>query len=215
MVVVFAVMALGSLVWSVVKGVFSLQGFAILALIVLVVWCFLKTPSKRYHATSWDDLGGIFEHGFLGAERKAPRRRVNKSEERCRAVFETIYKTSFPTVRPAFLRNPATGRNLELDGYNAEVLTPLGRGLAFEYDGIQHAQYNPYFHRKGPQAFLYQDSKDRYKDKVCVDRGILLIRIPHFIAFHDLDRYIRKELRDSRALPSQTANLAVAQAALQ
>lgn len=207
-------MTLGSLTWALVKEVFTLQGLAVLMLIALVVWCFLKTPSGTYRATSWDDLGGILEDGFPDAGERPPRRRVNKSEERCRSVFETIYKASFPTVRPPFLRNPATGRNLELDGYNPEVLTPLGRGLAFEYDGVQHAQYSPYFHRAGPQAFLYQDTKDRYKDRVCASRGILLLRIPHFIAFHDLERYIRKELRDARALPSQTANLAVAQAAL-
>ena len=124
--------------------------------------------------------------------------RVNKNEERCREIFEKLYRREFPTIRPDFLKNPATNRNLELDGYCPTIKTPIGMGLAFEYDGIQHSQHSPYFHGNNPYKFVYQVEKDKFKDKVCKEKGILLIRIPHFVAYNDLERFIRHKLKQNK-----------------
>ncbi len=119
--------------------------------------------------------------------------RWNKHEERCREIFQDIFHQSFPNVRPDFLISPITGCNLELDGYCPEILTPLGKGLAFEYDGVQHAKLTPAFH-SNPYKFAYQVEKDKIKNQLCQKNKILLIRIPNFVAYHDLDRYIRTKL---------------------
>src|SRR5271166_3797212 len=71
---------------------------------------------------------------------KKPEKKVHKHEERCREIFKEIFGLEFKTVRPDWLKNPATGKRLELDGYNPNIMTPMGRGIAFEYDGIQHAK---------------------------------------------------------------------------
>ena len=47
----------------------------------------------------------------------------------------------------------------------------------------------------GVKEFEYQVAKDTWKDKKCKENKILLIRIPHFVAFYDLDRYIRMILK--------------------
>ncbi len=130
--------------------------------------------------------------------KKKKKKKLYKHEERCREIFQDIFKREFKSVRPKWLKNPATGRNLELDGYcpDTGVRHHLGStAIAFEMDGIQHAQYTPHFHRSGPKEFLYQDKKDSYKSQVCKDRKILLIRIPHYVVYEDLDRYIRDRLR--------------------
>ena len=119
--------------------------------------------------------------------------RYNKYEERCREILERIFRRKFPSVRPDFLKNPGTGRNLELDGYCSSIGTPYGHGLAFEYDGIQHAKYTPRFHAS-PKHFAGQVQRDRFKTERCRRQGIVLIRIPHYIAYHDLDRFIRQKL---------------------
>lgn len=119
----------------------------------------------------------------------------NKSEERCREIFEEIFDTRFKSIRPDWLVNPVSGKNLELDGFAPNIQTKLGKGLAFEYDGSQHSQYSKHFHKNGPEEFLYQVKRDTWKDLKCKERGVLLIRIPHFVAYQDLERYIKTKLR--------------------
>lgn len=123
----------------------------------------------------------------------SPIKRKYKSEERCREIFEGLFDQEFPSIRPSWLKNPTTGMNLELDGYCANIATPLGKGLAFEYDGQQHARYTPKFH-ESPKNFVSQCKRDIWKDKKCRELGILVIRIPHTIRFDELDMYIVKEL---------------------
>lgn len=135
------------------------------------------------------------EQERLEAEEYIPRgKRVNKFEEECRRIFEGIFNKKFVSIRPGWLKNPVTGSNLEIDGFNPDIVTPKGKGLGFEYDGEQHSRFNQHFHRGDVKAFEYQQVKDSFKDKVCREKGVLLIRIPHFIIFDDLEKYIRLEL---------------------
>ena len=103
-------------------------------------------------------------------------------EEKCRKIFQELFKTEFKTVRPDWLKNPWTYQNLELDGYNP-------KGLAFEYDGKQHTEFTPCFH-SCVYDFKYQVMKDSLKDEMCRDEGVLLIRIPHYILYWDLKPFI-------------------------
>lgn len=116
-----------------------------------------------------------------------------KNEKRCREIFESTFNKPFPTVRPDWLKNPETGRNLELDGFCEEL------SIAFEYDGEQHCRPNSYFH-KTPEDFINQTKRDDLKDKICKERGIKLIRIPSFVAFIDLERYIVTRLRQEKLI---------------
>lgn len=125
---------------------------------------------------------------------KKPKKK-HKHEERCREIFESIFGTKFKSIRPGWLKNPVTNANLELDGFAPDIKTPIGRGLAFEYDGAQHSKYIPRFHNKGPEDFIYQTKKDSWKDLRCKQEGVLLVRIPHFVAYQDLERYITQKLK--------------------
>ena len=58
-----------------------------------------------------------------------------------RQVLENLVGFPLPICCPRWLVNPRTKRRLELDMYS-EV-----HRLAFEYDGEQHHQYIPHFHR--------------------------------------------------------------------
>src|SRR5690554_631360 len=72
--------------------------------------------------------------------------------------------------RPDFLKNPKTGRNLELDIYDPK------RKIAIEYDGRQHREYVPHFHRN-KQDHINQVHRDKLKKKLCNENGIKLISI--------------------------------------
>jgi len=53
------------------------------------------------------------------------------NEEKCRLIFETIFKSEFCKKRPAWLLNEY-GVRMELDGYHEKLQ------VAFEYQGKQH-----------------------------------------------------------------------------
>lgn len=188
--------------WS---RILNVNTFATIALIIAVVYCLIigRKGKYKYQGTGMDglDIKGAVQ---LWQKSSKPKKKKNKHEEKCRDIFEKIYGKSFKSVRPDWLKNPVTKRNLELDGFCESIRTPMGMGLAFEYDGEQHAKYNRHFHRSGPNEFLYQVKKDSYKDQRCREEGVLLIRIPHYVAYADLERYIRNKLTKLRILPANS-----------
>ncbi len=179
---------------------FNLNFIAFVVIVAAVIYCVWTghglVRKKKYPFVGIGNTGfdlGEFK-GVLPRRRRRGRKK-NKHEERCRQIFEDIFNRRFKTIRPDWLKNPATGKNLELDGYCSLIRTRLGKGLAFEYDGVQHSRYNKHFHRNGPDEFVYQTKKDSWKDIRCKEEGVLLIRIPHFVAYEDLERYIKNKLR--------------------
>jgi hypothetical protein len=102
-----------------------------------------------------------------------------KSEPLCRSIFEKLLDMKFPKKRPEWLtwkEHP-----LELDGYNEDAK------IAFEYQGAQHEQYIPHFHRNGPEDFQMQLDKDEFKVQRCKEYGVLLFVIPSAINHTDSD----------------------------
>ncbi len=113
----------------------------------------------------------------------------SKGEAECRFVLETIFNAPFKKRRPKFLFNNKTGSNMELDMYNKEI------GVACEYNGKQHYEYVPYFHRGGKHEFEAQVERDNLKRKVCQKLGIVLIEIPHTVKLEDIRQEIIEQLR--------------------
>lgn len=115
-----------------------------------------------------------------------------KHESRCRFILENIFRCSFITIRPDFLKYPKSGKNLELDMYNSDLK------LALEYDGIHHRKYTEFFH-KSKQDFIDQQDRDNFKEDKCKELGITLIRVPDTIKYENLEEYIKNEL-DTRGI---------------
>jgi hypothetical protein len=174
----------------------SVDTYIFMGIFLLAVYLFFKTKKVKKDISFASISGPIFgkrrkirtNRGYQGGE--------GKNEARCRQIFQNIFKVPFTKVRPSFLTNPKTKRPLELDGFNPEIKTKIGMGLAFEYDGAMHSSYNPYFH-KSPKDFVYQAQKDSFKDKMCREKGIYLIRIPHFIQYDKLEGYIREKVNSA------------------
>jgi len=118
------------------------------------------------------------------------RRKESKGESECRRVLEKIFRQPFRSVRPDFLRNPVTGSrfNLEIDCYNDKLK------LGVEFNGRQHYEYTPYFHRN-KEHFLNQKYRDDMKRRICKENGIILIEVPYTIKNKDIESFLVKELK--------------------
>lgn len=111
-----------------------------------------------------------------------------KLEGECREFLEETFGVPFSTVRPDFLKRPYTKRNLELDGYNADLK------LAFEYQGPQHRVYLPMYHPKGEADFYAQLERDSWKLDRCKQLGIDLIVVPDTVPRSELRSWLYSQL---------------------
>lgn len=91
-----------------------------------------------------------------------PQCSIGIGERICRLIFETIFNKTFLKVRPNWLVNPISNRNLELDGYCEEL------GIAFEYNGDQHYTDSTFYPRS---------KYDDFKIQKCYDHNIKLFLI--------------------------------------
>ena len=117
-------------------------------------------------------------------------KKCSKGEQKCRDVIENIYQKEFPCVRPNFLKNPETKRNLELDCYNEELK------IAVEYNGIQHYKW-PNFTNQSKEDFIKQVRRDKFKVDTCDQNGVYLITVPYNIPHHKIEKYIRYYLPEN------------------
>lgn len=113
----------------------------------------------------------------------------SKGEAECKRVVEEIFHRPFQSsFRPDWLKNPATGRNLEIDIWNAEL------NLGIEYDGQQH--FKPINGMgQSNSDFVYQVIKDKLKDDICKKRGVHLLRVPYTVRKNDIENYLTKKLK--------------------
>jgi protein-arginine kinase activator protein McsA len=97
-------------------------------------------------------------------------KRCNKCvmQEITRSIIERVSERKFVQLNPDFLYG------LELDGYCEEL------NCAFEYQGVQHYKFTPFFH-KNESDFTEQQNRDFKKRIICQDRGIRLIEVSYVL----------------------------------
>lgn len=122
-----------------------------------------------------------------------------KMQTICSLIIQSLTCKRFITIRPDWLKNPLTGRNMEIDDYNEEL------SLGLEYNGIQHYQYTPHFHKEkycaydkkvvsGMRHFELQVFRDEVKKTLCDKHGITLLIVPYTIHADSLVSYILSKL---------------------
>ena len=99
---------------------------------------------------------------------------ISKGEKACKSYVQRLFKRSFTKIRPDFLKDPKTKRNLELDLYNDSLK------LGIEYNGIQHYEYTERFH-KNYSDFSKQKARVALKKQLCKENGVTLIVVPYVV----------------------------------
>lgn len=186
---------MGSSKWKWNWSWVNFDTMAILIIIVAVIYCLVTRNKKKHKFRGLGESGFDFQQANWHRPLRRKKKKLYKNEEKCREIFQGIFQRPFPSIRPDWLKSPATKKNLEIDGFCPDIETPIGKGLGFEYNGRQHSKYTPFFHRKGPQEFHYQCAKDDWKNAKCKELGIVLINIPHDVSPRDLERHIKYKLR--------------------
>jgi hypothetical protein len=100
---------------------------------------------------------------------------ASKGERHCVEFLNMLFVgNNFKKARPSWLKNPETGRSLELDAYCPEL------SLALEYNGYQHFVY-PNVFNGSLDSFLEQRKRDEIKENILKEKGIYLIKISYLI----------------------------------
>lgn len=108
-------------------------------------------------------------------------------EQICRYHLNQRFNKPFLKERPDFLKNPVTNTNLELDCFCREL------GLALEYNGRQHYEFTPKFH-KSKNDFYNQKYRDQIKKQLCYENKIDLIEVPFSVSHEEIPIYIDQAL---------------------
>jgi len=175
--------------------------FCVFFLLMFALFNFLTRQKGSY--TNYDEtIKALFELPFAPKKSVSESREAawenrsfsansngiqSKGEQECKRVIEEITQKPFIKHRPDFLKNEITGKNLELDCYNDELK------LAIEYNGIQHYEYTPVFH-KTRDSFYNTKYRDKMKATLCHENGIKLIVVPYTVKLQDIKRYIQDHL---------------------
>jgi hypothetical protein len=169
--------------------------FLLLIFLLFLWWLFKNKTKYDFKGLDYIPKGPSFLNNLFGIKVSTKsKKRENKTEEQCRRILQKIFNKPFPTIRPNFLCNPVTKKNLELDCYNSEL------NIALEYNGQQHYTYTPHFHRT-KKNFYSQVHRDDWKRKKCRELGIILIEVPYWITPDRLEGYIIDQLRKKGCSP--------------
>jgi hypothetical protein len=110
-------------------------------------------------------------------------------ERLVRHTLEILLGVPFKKHRPNWLRNAATGRLMELDGFNPELR------LAFEYQGPQHYRILLPFKMDAARLESSQ-SRDMQKRLLCEAHGVVLLEVPYTVESEDLPEWISNAIKN-------------------
>lgn len=100
-----------------------------------------------------------------------------KTSKGAKALLEIVQQI-YPNHRIELEYNVAERGALFVDIYLPRLQ------IGFEYDGVQHFEYNEHFHGSR-EHFIKARRRDNEKDEACEDKGIVLIRVAYN---EDMDR---------------------------
>ena len=167
-----------NLFWNKYKIIFII-------IIILILFWLIFTKSDKIH-----EYNELYSALYKNTPKTQPIKKCkdSKTEVECKRLLEHRFKKPFIKIRPDWLKNESTGKNLEIDLYNSELK------LGIEVQGMQHYIYVPHFHRT-KENFTKQQLRDEYKRRRCQELGIILIEIPYDVDIKDVENYLEKELQ--------------------
>lgn len=174
-------------------------------LVVLILIFLLFLRKKKGLSGTWDSKREIEEYAIIMSDFTKDQKvqQIQKpsyespdtnpipkesiGEKICRNFLENTFKKPFPKCRPDWLKNPVTANNLELDCFSSEL------NLAVEYNGRQHYEFVPKFH-KTKNDLYNQKYRDDIKKRLCYKNGVDLIIVSYKIPHENIPYYLQAAL---------------------
>lgn len=168
----------------------SILIFSLLFFIAIIFYIRYLKKNKKFSVLTLDKLKSN------DIESQLPKEKSSSGEKECKRVLEKLFKQEFKKERPDFLKNTITSTNkvsynLELDCYSKDLK------LAVEYNGKQHYEYIPFFH-KNKESFYNQKYRDELKRIKCKENGIILIEVPYTIPIVKIEEYLIQMLKSMK-----------------
>lgn len=170
-----------------VKKFWNRWGYTVLIVVTLLIFGWMYFFHKKEKGESDSTTQFIFVNNKESPKKKRTPTK-SKGEIECKAVMESIFGVPFVKIRPDWLMNEETGKNLEIDVYNPDLK------IAVEYNGSQHYHFNKYFH-KSELDFAKQLQRDEDKRRKCKDKGVLLIEVPYTIDNEKIREFLIHQLK--------------------
>jgi hypothetical protein len=159
--------------------------------LLLILFLIYKLNKSKFKNNSFMNLvfgrKKLYGLNYSTPNTQKPIIKESKGEIECKKVLEQLFNKPFHKIRPKFLFNDITKQNLELDLFNEELK------LAVEYNGKQHYEYIPYFH-KTKDSFYNQQYRDQIKKNLCEKNNIILIDVPYNIKIEDIKSYLINQI---------------------
>lgn len=121
-------------------------------------------------------------------------------ERLVRSVFEQLFGSLFPRVRPDWLRKDG-GFKMELDGFNKNL------GLAFEHHGEQHYRAVKFF-SASRSVVAARRRDDALKRRLCRQNRVKLIEVSYKVPLSELATFVVSQCRrGGYRVPKRAVNL--------
>lgn len=144
-----------------------------------------RVKDRIYFTCNKGHKGSMLLSNFTNSHR-CSKCYVKQNEEQCRSIMQTLFGVDFQKARLDCLKNPQTGKNLELDCYNKDLQ------IALEYNGEQHYILVNYW--GGLNLLKKTQLRDELKNKLCKENGIKLITVPYTVV--DKKQFILERIKE-------------------
>lgn len=144
---------------------------------------YTKLKIECKHGHRWEATTHMLKNGGTWC----PCCQQYKGERIFRNLLEFLIDDKFPKRKPEWLINKQ-GNRLELDGYNEKLK------LAFEYQGRQHFQKIPVYHKSNKQFKKCQEH-DKIKKDTLKKKNISIIYPTDYLKPKEYANFILEELR--------------------
>lgn len=120
-------------------------------------------------------------------------RRFKKRSKGEKLVYNWLKENKYKFKEQYFVVLPEIARNTRC--VFIDFIVYVGDNVyAIEYNGRQHYEYTPYFHKNGQEDFEKQVRRDMVVEKWCKEKGYIFLEIPYYLSKDQVKEFLKIHL---------------------
>lgn len=130
---------------------------------------------------------------FLWFIRRIIFRKHSKRSKGEKLVYNWLKENKFKFKEQYFVVLPEVARNTHC--VFIDFMVYVGDNVyAIEYNGRQHYEYTPFFHKNGHDDFEKQVRRDVLVEKWCIENGYKFLEIPYYLSKYQVKEFLKTHL---------------------